>query len=371
MIFMEKEIFYRLALIHFPNYGNAVIKKLIRLCGSATALFEEPQAIAAKLYRYRSNLQLPRLNDSIRKFVENELTQARKHDIKICFFDNEHYPGRLKSCNDAPYFFYYKGSVECFNNKKSIAIVGTRNASNYGKDVVKKIVEDLAPHNVCIVSGLARGIDTCAHEEALLKNLSTIAVLGCGLSMVYPNENKKLAQQILEQGGAIVSEYPFDAMPDRMNFPKRNRVIAGLVDAVVVAESQEKGGSIITADIAHSYNRDVFAVPGSIFQKSQQGCHELIRNNVAALVSSGNDIASMMGWDQAQAQSIQPTIFCNLSAEEESILEFIRAKREATIDHISGGIPSLSYPRLASLLLTMELKGIIECKPGKVYTTIY
>ena len=367
---MEKETFYRLALIHFPNYGNYNIKKLIRLCGSATALFEEPQAVAAKLYRYRSNLQLPKLNDSIRKFIDNELQQARKHDIKLCFFDDEDYPNRLKNCNDSPYFFYYKGT-NCMNNPKSMAIVGTRNASNYGKDVVKKIVEGLAPHNVCIISGLARGIDTCAHEEALVKNLNTVAVLGCGLSMVYPSENRKLAQQILEQGGAIVSEYPFDAMPDRMNFPKRNRVIAGLADAVVVAESQEKGGSIITADIAHSYNRDVFAVPGSIFQKSQQGCHELIRNNVAALVSSGEDIATMMGWDQAVMPSMQTKLFPDLSGEEEAILDIIRTEQGANIDRISGKLPDLNASRIASLLLTMELKGIIECKPGKVYTTIY
>lgn len=367
---MEKEIFYRLALIHFPNYGNANIKKLIRLCGSATVLFEDPQSAATKLYRYRSNLQLPKLNDSIRQFIENELTQARKHDIKICFFDNEDYPDRLKSCSDAPYFFYYKGA-ECFNSSKSIAIVGTRNASNYGKDVVKKIVEDLAPHNVCIVSGLARGIDTCAHEEALQKNLNTIAVLGCGLSMVYPNENRKLAQQILEQGGAIISEYPFDAMPDRMNFPKRNRVIAGLADAVVVAESQEKGGSIITADIAHSYNRDVFAVPGSIFQKSQYGCHELIRNNLAALVSSGKDIANMMGWEPRETTNRQAKLFPNLNADEEAILDIIRSEQGANIDKISGKLPELKASHIASLLLNLELKGVIECKPGKVYTTIY
>ena len=138
-----------------------------------------------------------------------------------------------------------------------------------------------------------------------------------------------------------------------------------------MAESQEKGGSIITADIAHSYNRDVFAVPGSIFQKSQQGCHEMIRNNVAALVSSGKDIVAMMGWDQAQPQSSQPSLFHDLSEEEENVLEIIRKKREATIDQISAGIPELSSPRLASLLLALELKGIIECKPGKVYTTIY
>lgn len=367
---MDKETFYRLALIHFPNYGNANIKKLIRLCGSATTLFEEPQAATNKLYRYRANLQLPKLDKSIRQFVENELKQARNHGIKICFFDDEDYPERLKSCSDSPYFFYYKGN-RCFNERKSIAIVGTRNASNYGKDVVKKIVEDLASHNVCIISGLARGIDTCAHEEALNRNLHTIAVLGCGLSMVYPGENRKLAQQILEQEGAIISEYSFDAMPDRMNFPKRNRVIAGLADAVVVAESQEKGGSIITAEIAHSYNRDVLAVPGSIFQKTQQGCHELIRNNVAALISSGKDIIEMMNWDQQEASSRQTVLFPDLSADEEAVFDIIRTKREANIDQISAGIPGLGSPRLASLLLTLELKGIIECKPGKVYTTIY
>lgn len=367
---MDKETFYRLALIHFPNYGNANIKKLIRLCGSATTLFEEPQVAANKLYRYRSNLQLPKIDKSIRQFVENELKQAQHHDIKICFFDNEDYPERLRSCNDSPYFFYYKGN-SCFNARKSIAIVGTRNASNYGKDVVKKIVEDLVSHNVCIISGLARGIDTCAHEEALNRNLKTIAVLGCGLSMVYPSENKNLARQILEQEGAIVSEYPFDAMPDRMNFPKRNRVIAGLADAVVVAESQEKGGSIITAEIAHSYNRDVFAVPGSIFQKSQMGCHELIRNNMAALVSSGKDIAAMMGWDQQETPSKQTRLFPDLSGEEEAILDIIRSGQGANVDKISTQLPELKASRIASLLLSMELKSIIECKPGKVYTTIY
>ena len=367
---MEKEIFYRLALIHFPNYGNYNIKKLIRLCGSATALFEKPQAVASKLYRYRSNLQLPKIDKSIEQFVTNELKQAQRHGIKICFFDDEDYPERLQNCNDAPYFFYYKGN-SCFNERKCVAIVGTRNASNYGKDVVKKIVEDLAPLNICIISGLARGIDTCAHEEALQKNLNTVAVLGCGLSMVYPNENIKLAQHILEQGGALVSEFPFDAMPDRMNFPKRNRVIAGLSDAVVVAESQEKGGSIITAEIAHSYNRDVFAVPGSIFQKSQQGCHELIRNNVAALICSGKDMIEMMNWDQQETPNKQTKLFPDLSGEEEIILDIIRTEQGANIDKISGKLPELNASRIASLLLTMELKGVIECKPGKVYTTIY
>jgi DNA processing protein len=367
---MDKETYYRLALIHFPNYGNANIKKLIKICGSATAMFEETKVVASKLSYYRANIQLPKIDKSIHQFVNNELQQAYHHGIKICFFDGEDYPERLKNCSDSPYYFYYKGE-SCFNKRKSIAIVGTRNASNYGKDVVKKLVEDLAPHDVSIISGLARGIDTCAHEAALQRNLTTVAVLGCGLSMIYPSENIKLAQQILEQGGALVSEYPYDTMPDRMNFPKRNRVIAGLADAVVVAESQEKGGSIITAEIAHSYNRDVFAVPGSIFQKSQSGCHELIRNNSAALVSSGKDIIEMMNWDQAESKSQQTTLFPNLSVDEEAIIDILREEQGATVDKIAEKLPGFNSSQIASLLLNMELKGAIECKPGKVYTTIY
>lgn len=367
---MDTETFYRLALIHYPNYGNANIKKLIRLCGSATALFEDHKGVAAKLYRYRSNLQLPVMTTSIELFVSNELKYAKKNNINICFFDDKNYPQRLLACNDSPYFFYYRG-VNHFNHDKTIAMVGTRSASIYGKDVVKKIIGDLAPHNVCVVSGLARGIDTCAHDEALNNQLKTVAVLGCGLKTIYPEENTKLAKRIIENDGAIISEYPFDTMPDRMNFPKRNRIIAGLSDAVIVAESQEKGGSIITAEIAHSYNRDVFAVPGSIFQKSQNGCHELIRNNLAALIHSGEDIVDMMGWNNIQGKPIQTELFLELNDDEEAVLLTVRKLQGASVDQISEHLPTLNFSRIAALLLSMELRGIVECKPGKIYTTIY
>lgn len=367
---MDQETFYRLALIHYPNYGNANIKKLIQICGNATILFEEHKKVAGRLQPFRANIQLPTMNASVEKFVLNEIKHARQHDIRICFFDDKDYPFRLLNCNDSPYYFYYKGA-ENFNGKKNIAIVGTRNASNYGKDVVKKIVEDLASHNVCVISGLARGIDTCAHEEALNNNLRTVAVMGCGLKTIYPRENSNLADKILENGGTIISEYPFDTLPDRMNFPKRNRIIAGMSDAVIVAESQEKGGSIITAEIAHSYNRDVFAIPGSIFQKSQRGCHELIRNNLAALVNSGENIAEMMGWNTQQKASRQAQLFIELNAEEEAVLNIIRKQQGATIDNIYSTLPQLNASKIAAILLSMELRNIVECKPGKIYTTIY
>lgn len=367
---MDKETFYRLALIHYPNYGNANIKKLIQICGNATIMFEDHKQVASKLFPFRANIQLPKMNSSIEKFVLNEIKHAQQHDIKICFFDDEDYPLRLLNCSDSPYYFYYKGAKN-FNTKKAVAIVGTRNASNYGKDVVKKIVGELASHNVCVISGLARGIDTCAHEEALNNNLRTVAVLGCGLRTIYPEENSNLAKRILENEGTIISEYPFDTIPDRINFPKRNRIIAGMSDAVIVAESQEKGGSIITAEIAHSYNRDVFAVPGTIFQKSQKGCHELIRNNLAALVYSGANISEMMGWNTAPKTSNQRQLFIDLNADEEAILNIIRKQQGATIDNISNTLPQLNASKIAALLLSMELRNIVECKPGKIYTTIY
>lgn len=367
---MDKETYYRLALVHFKNYGNANIKKIIKLCGSATALFEQHDLVAAKLYQYRAKLKLPSMNHSIDQFVNEELKYAARNNIKICFFDSDNYPQRLKECSDSPYFFYYKGSG-IFDDDKSVAIVGTRNASNYGKDVVKKIVEDLAPHHVSIISGLARGIDTSAHEEALQHQLNTIAVLGCGLRRVYPEENIGLARRIIENGGTVISEFPYDTMPDRMNFPKRNRIIAGMSDAVIVAESQSKGGSIITADIAHSYNRDVFAVPGSIFQKSMDGCHELVRSNLAALVYSGKNVAEMMGWDDEQKNGIQKQLFIELTEDEEAILNLVRQHRDVTIDQIASQAVHMTPPHIASVLLSMELKGVVECKPGKVYTTIY
>lgn len=367
---MEKETFYRLALVHYPNYGNSTIRKMIRLAGSATALFEQHEQVAAKLNMGSGKIKLPAMTSSVEKFVINEIEQARQRGIRICFFDSDNYPARLRGCTDAPYCFYYLGSGQ-FDFGKMLAIVGTRSASNYGKDAVKRIVEDLAPYNVCIVSGLARGIDTCAHEEALKWQLNTVAVLGCGLRTVYPPENMLLAQRILEAGGSVISEFPYDTLPDRLNFPQRNRIIAGMSDAVVVAESQIKGGSIITAQIAHSYNRDVFAVPGSIFQKMQNGCHELIRKNVAALVYSGENVLEMMGWDSDRKNGVQRCLFVDLSEEEEAVLSIVRKLEEATLDGIAKLLPDMTSSHIASLLLGMELKGVVECRPGKFYTTIY
>ncbi|MEG1555883.1 MAG: DNA-processing protein DprA, partial [Bacteroidales bacterium] len=310
------------------------------------------------------------LTDSVIKKAEEEWNLMQKQGIELCFYTDDHYPKRLKNCHDAPYLFYYKGDA-VFNRPKVIAVVGTRNASIYGKDAVKKIITEISSHDISVISGLAMGIDAVAHEQALEYNLNTVAVMGAGFGYIYPHSNEKLAKRIIENGGTLLSEYSFNVMPEKQNFPKRNRIIAGMADATVVVESAPKGGSIITAFIAHSYNRDVFAVPGSIFSKTQDGCHELVRTNMAALIHSGQNLIEMMGWEERQTKTIQRKLFVELTENEKKVLEVIQTCREIAIDDLIQEIMDLTPSKIVGILLSLELKGVVECKPGKIYTTIF
>ena len=309
---------------------------------------------------------VPKLTDAIRRQVEQELGWMERNDIQLCFWGEPDFPKRLISCTDTPYMFYYKGTP-VFNEQKMVAVVGTRNISPYGKEVTRKIIEELAQYEVCVVSGLARGVDTVAHEQALESGLKTVAVLGSGLGIIYPDSNERLSQRIVEKGSALVSEFTFRTKPDRQNFPQRNRIIAGMTDATIVMETAEKGGSIITAHIANSYNRDVFAVPGSILSPTQNGCHALIRKNVAALVTSGADVAELMGWDMDAHKAVQRSLFVELSPEEQEVSDLIANQPNIVIDDLSAALPQHTPSKLASLLLQLELKGVIVCEPGKKY----
>lgn len=309
---------------------------------------------------------VPKLTDAIRRQVEQELGWMERNGIQLCFWGEPDFPKRLTSCTDTPYMFYYKGTP-VFNETKMVAVVGTRNISPYGKEVTRKIIEELAQYEVCVVSGLARGVDTVAHEQALESGLKTVAVLGSGLGIIYPDCNERLSQRIVEKDSALVSEFTFRTKPDRQNFPQRNRIIAGMTDATIVMETAEKGGSIITAHIANSYNRDVFAVPGSILSPTQNGCHALIRKNVAALVTSGADVAELMGWDMEAPKSVQRSLFVELSPEEQEVSDLIANQPNIVIDDLSAALPQHSPSKLAALLLQLELKGVIVCEPGKKY----
>ncbi|MCQ2283573.1 MAG: DNA-processing protein DprA [Bacteroidales bacterium] len=338
---------------------------MLRLSGSATALFEQQELWRSKIVRKGKTMPKLELSDAIVRHVNAELLAMDKHHIQLCFILDADYPFRLKTCTDAPVSFYYKGNAN-FNLSHMLAIVGTRNASDYGRNCVRKILSEIKEADVVTISGLAYGIDTEAHSRSVEFGIKTIAVMGCGLGTIYPHLNEPLSRRILEMGGTLISEYPYNTPPDRLNFPRRNRIIAGMSDAVLVAESAEKGGSMITAYIAQSYNRDVFAVPGSIFDDNHAGCHRLVRTNVAAMVTSGTELIEMMNWE-CQHPAVQTSLFVDLTENEEQVMEIIRSMREASIDVITESLPEFSPSKLAGILLGLELKGAVVCKPGKVY----
>jgi len=366
---MLNELFYKIALSHQKGYGNSLIRKLLQISGTASALFLDFNSVRKKMKTTRSFPNAPVLTAEIQKAVSNEIEAAAKNNLLYCFFTDEDYPKRLLRCNDAPYMFSYKGSNQ-FNMEKTLAIVGTRHATSYGKDMVRRVVSDLSSHKISIISGLAIGIDTFSHEAALDYRLHTIGIIGSGFGNFYPSSNIKLAKKMTDSGSTIVSEYSYYTLPDRQNFPRRNRLIAGMADAVLVVETGKRGGSIITACIAHSYQRDVFASPGSVFSPTQEGCHELIRQNLAALVTSGEDIIEMMGWNDEKPAATQMQIFRNLNEDEEIVVSIINSIKEPTIDEILAESNSFTPSKMASVLLGLELNGVIETLPGKRYRLI-
>jgi len=363
---MLNETIYRIALQYQANFGNQQIKKLIQYCGSAQALFTNYPDFLFKKNILGKSLPKPLLTDKICFLAEKEYEWMQKNEINLCFFTDDNYPKRLKNCNDFPFMFYFQGD-DFFNRSKVVAVVGTRNASDYGCEIVKKIISEIAGYDISVVSGLAMGIDTMAHEQSLAFGLNTVAVLGSGLGVIYPACNSKLAIRIIEHGGTIISEFPHDMTPERTNFPQRNRIIAGMADATIVVETAKKGGSVITAYLAHSYNRDVFAVPGSIFNPLQDGCNELIRCNIAGLLNSGEHLIEMMGWNSTPPKSVQRELFIELDDKEEKIVEIIKKHQEISIDEIIQCCDEFSPSKVAGLLLGLELKGVVECKPGKIY----
>lgn len=363
---MNSEQFYRLALRHIEGFGPITTRRILRAAGSASDIFLKPDSWRKEMNAGVSGVPDITVTDAIRRDVDAELRHMEKHNIRLAFYTDADYPYRLKSCPDAPVSFYYKGNAG-FNADRMLAVVGTRNSSGYGCDCVRKLLSDLRDSDIRTVSGLAYGIDTAAHKQSIENHLITFAVMGSGFHAVYPSINRGLSEQIIETGGALITEYDFDEAPDRGHFPQRNRIIAGMADAVVVAESGLSGGSIITARIAHSYNRDVFAIPGSVFSKTYMGCHELINKNMAVLLASGRALLDNMNWGR-DMQHVQTALFEDLTETEKIVVDLIRERREIRLDTLMESLPQFSPSRLAGLLLGLELKDTVVCRPGKVYT---
>jgi DNA processing protein len=360
-------IHHQLALTFINNIGPASAKALIDHFGNAEEIFT---ASASRLLAVPGignyKMKLLKLDDALKK-AEEELKIAEANGIDIIFYTDERYPKRLKNCNDAPVLLYSKGNAN-LNEQRVISIVGTRNATDYGKTLCHELIEELQQYPILIVSGLAHGIDVAAHKECIRLNVPTLGVLGHGLDRIYPGQNRTIADKMLQNGG-LLTEYPWGTRPDRENFPQRNRIVAGIADATVVVEASIKGGALITAEIANSYNRDVFTFPGRVGDEFSEGCNFLVRHNKASLLTNVADLAYSLAWDkQAKPPGImQFTLPIDLTSDERLIFETIQQhKTPMAIDDLTIKT-NMPMSQLAINLLNMEMQGYISSLPGKTY----
>ena len=355
----------QIALTLLPGIGDISGKKFVHYCGSAEAIFKETRKSLEKISGMReATIEAVCKPKAYLKRAEEEITFIEKNGIRPLFFLDSDYPRRLLQCDDSPMMLYYKGAAN-LNANRVVAIVGTRNITEYGKENCNQLVEDLVADDVLIVSGLAYGVDTCTHKASLKNNIPTIGVMGCGMQQIYPAPNKKLAEEMQAQGG-ILTECISGTQPDRENFPRRNRIIAGMADAVVVIESALKGGSLITADIANSYNRDVFAYPGRVMDIYSQGCNYLIRTNRAHLMESVLNLRYVMRWDSEQKVEKQTALFREFTEEEKLIMDCFGSNAVVNLDDVivKTGLPTT---KIAALLLNLEFDGVLMALPGKRY----
>ena len=306
-----------------------------------------------------------------RSLAEKELEYIQQNTITTSYFLEENYPKNLQQCIDAPILFFKDGNIN-LQNERIISIVGTRNMTSYGSGFCKELIKDLSKYNPIIISGFAYGVDICAHKEALKNQLQTIGVLAHGFEQIYPKPHKKYMHQLNENGG-FITEFWHDENPLRENFLKRNRIVAGISQATIIIESAEKGGSLVTADIANSYSRDVFAVPGRISDLYSKGCNRLIKDNKAALLTSAEDIAKMLNWDiDSKTQStknIQKKLFIELNNDEQKIYDYLFKTGKQLLDVIALECQIPIY-KLAPILLQLEMKGVIQPLPGKLFEVL-
>ncbi len=362
----KTELRYLLALQRTPHLGDASVKKLLNHVGSAEGVFKEKRSNLLRIDGIGSS-RIGELDaHNVMDAVEAELAFMEKEGIDAIYFREEEYPERLKHCQDGPVLFFQKGNP-IMNQRRVLSVVGTRRMTSYGRKICREIIEDLAPLNPVIVSGFAYGVDITAHTAALDNNLQTVACLAHGFNELYPKTHKKYVQPIMEQGGFMTEFWSDDAF-DRTNFLKRNRIIAGLSEATLVIESAEKGGSLVTADIANSYNREVFAVPGRAGDAQSRGCNALIKSQQAHLVTSAADIVYLLNWEvpSAPPKATQTNLFVEMNDDETTIYTFLKIRGKELLDIIALECKMPTH-KVASLLLTMELKGLVKPLPGKMF----
>ncbi|GGI23481.1 DNA-processing protein DprA [Pedobacter mendelii] len=357
---------HKIALTFIKSIGPVSAKNLLAYCGSAESVFSASKNQLLQIPGIGEKTVEAILNTDAIKRASEELKFIEKHGIEILFFSDDNYPKRLKNCFDSPILLYFKGNAN-LNHPRIISIVGTRNATEYGKNLCKQLCEVLAPYNVLIVSGLAYGIDVTAHKECIVNNIPTVGVLGHGLDRLYPQIHKTVSQKMVLNGG-LLSEFPTLTNPDRQNFPQRNRIIAGIADATIVVEASLKGGALITAEIANSYNKDVYAFPGRTNDIFSEGCNFLIKTNRAGLINNAKDLIYYLGWDdevKEKKKQAQTTLQLNLTVNEQKVVNTLQ-NGQLSIDELCISL-NIQQSKLAIVILTLEMQGIIVSLPGKVY----
>lgn len=363
---MNTDLLYQIALTLVPNIGPVQAKILLQH-------YEPAEIFKAK----RSDLEKIEGIGSIRannikdfddyKTAEEEISFVDKYRIKLLFIADATYPKRLLNCYDSPTVLYYKGEAD-LNASKIIAVIGTRNHTDYGKQITEKLITDLAELNVVVISGLAYGIDGIAHKASLKNNLSTIGVLAHGLDQVYPPQHAGLAKDMIRQNGGLLTEFRSNTNPDKHNFPTRNRIVAGMSDATIVIETGIKGGSMITAELANGYNKDVFAFPGKVTDSKSGGCNFLIKNNKAVLLTDAQQLVDVLGWENKPKSGArnQKQLFIELNKEEKIIVDILKEKEAVPIDEINLR-SGLSSSVVAAAILSLELQNAVVSLPGKLY----
>lgn len=363
----EKELLAVLRLQKTKSIGPVLAKKLIATVGDVSEIFTEKQTHLQKINGIGA-LAIKNLFDKrTSEIAKKELEYIHKNKIDFSYFLDKNYPKNLQHCIDAPILIFKDGSID-FSSQKIISIVGTRNVTSYGRDFCRQLIEDLVDYEPIIVSGFAYGVDICAHKSAMKNGLQTIAVLAHGFERIYPRAHKKYVHQVNEKGG-FITEFFHDEEPLRENFLKRNRIVAGLSIATIIIESAKKGGSLVTADIANSYDRDVFAVPGKTTDLMSIGCNQLIQQNKAHLLQDAKDVIQLLNWDiETKSKRLkEKKIGVDLDEKEQKVYDFLHKNDSQLLDVISFET-KISISQLAPILLQMELKGVIKPLPGKLFS---
>lgn len=365
----DLELLNVLALMRVDLVGDIVAKRLINHLGSAEAVFKAKKSQITAIDGIGDIIYNNLKNTSVFKLAEAEVKFVRENNIKPLFYLDANYPDRLKHCIDGPVVLFTSGDIN-LEGRKTISIVGTRQMTSYGGDFCRKLIEDLAPLNPVIISGFAYGVDIHAHIIAMEQGLQTVGVVAHGLNQVYPKVHKKYVAKMEENGG-FMTEFWSTSNPDKENFVKRNRIVAGISEATIIIESADKGGSLITANIANDYNRDVFAVPGRITDKYSMGCNNLIKSQRANVLTDAADLVYMLNWqlEEEKKKPVQKQLFVVLDNDEQKVYDYLQKKGKELMDIIALECDMPIF-KISSLLLNMELKGVIRPLPGKLFEAI-